>query len=170
MNGAEQINEDSVDQPIVLDDKSHHSNISQISQKRARIHKSDSFRLNFNNTLNVHKKKIMIVDINHFNNNAIKIILEHICGLDVDKWCVEAVSGKDALNKIIQDVKDNNYESTSFNLIFLDENMPLMKGHETCLKIRQFLLQNNLPQPIISAITGESDPNKINNCFKNGMN
>ena len=112
----------------------------------------------------------MIVDINHFNNNAIKIILEHICGLDVDKWCVEAVSGKDALNKIIQDVKDNNYESTSFNLIFLDENMPLMKGHETCLKIRQFLLQNNLPQPIISAITGESDPNKINNCFKNGMN
>lgn len=69
------------------------------------------------------------MDSNQFNNNAIKIILEHICGLDVQKWCIEAISGKDALQIITQDVKDNNYDTTSFNLIYLNENMPLMKGH-----------------------------------------
>ena len=64
---------------------------------------SMTVRLNFNidKIQNSQNKKILIVDDHNFNNNAIKIILEHICGLDVDKICVEAVSGENALKIIM---------------------------------------------------------------------
>ena len=35
--------------------------------------------------------------------------------------------------------------------------MPHMDGYETSLKIREFMFQKRLPQPIISAVTGHTE-------------
>ena len=42
----------------------------------------------------------------------------------------------------------------SFDLIFMDCNMPIMDGYEASQKIREFLFLNNLKQPIICAVSG----------------
>ena len=48
--------------------------------------------------------------------------------------------------------------------------MPLMDGYEATVKIREFLDQKNLPQPIVSAVTGHSEQSYVGKCVLSGMN
>ena len=73
------------------------------------------------------------------------IILKYIAKIDVESVCTKALSGKEALEIIEKDVLEvNNGERTSYELIFMDCNMPIMDGYETTSKIRQLLYKNNI--------------------------
>ena len=48
--------------------------------------------------------------------------------------------------------------------------MPFMDGYEATQKIRQYLYDKDITQPIITAVTGQSDERYVDKCFKNGMN
>ena len=39
----------------------------------------------------------------------------------------------------------------------MDCNMPIMDGYESTKEIRKFIFEADLPQPIISAVTGHTE-------------
>ena len=48
--------------------------------------------------------------------------------------------------------------------------MPIMDGNEATNKIRQFLYDNNIKQPIILGCTGHIEQSYIKKMIMNGMN
>ena len=92
--------------------------------------------------LSPYKKRILIVDDQGFNIDALMIILKFSIGLDSDTICEKALNGIEALDKVILDVSQNNY--CSYELILMDCNMPFMDGYEATQKIREFLYENKL--------------------------
>ena len=49
------------------------------------------------------------------------------------------MNGKQAYEEVVRDVKSNNNEFCSFELILMDANMPIMDGYEATQHIRSFL-------------------------------
>ena len=74
------------------------------------------------------------------------------------------------MNIIVANVEKNQFRSCDFDLILMDCNMPFMDGYESCHKIRQFLYEQKLTQPIISAVTGHTEPTYIKKSILCGMN
>ena len=52
----------------------------------------------------------------------------------------------------------------------MDCNMPFMDGYEATQKIREFLHQSKLKQPIITAVTGHTELPFIEKAIMCGMN
>jgi CheY-like chemotaxis protein len=48
--------------------------------------------------------------------------------------------------------------------------MPFMDGYESTEKIRQFLYEHNIDQPIILAVTGHTEANYVERAINSGMN
>ena len=48
--------------------------------------------------------------------------------------------------------------------------MPFMDGYESTERIRNFLFEQRLRQPIISAVTGHTEQPYIEKSIKSGMN
>ena len=48
--------------------------------------------------------------------------------------------------------------------------MPFLDGYDATIKIREYLYQMRIDQPIISAVTGHTEQTYINKCFTSGMN
>lgn len=60
--------------------------------------------------------------------------------------------------QIIQkDVEDQDFKLSSYHLILMDCQMPVMDGYQSTLEIRKYLKENNLKQPIITAVTGHTE-------------
>ena len=115
-------------------------------------------------------KKILIVDDQSFNIEAVLIILKYSVGLDSQNVCDKAFDGLQALNLIINNVESNDGKFCNYDLIFMDCNMPFMDGYEATSKIREYLYMKNLKQPIISAITGHTEQAYIDKSILCGMN
>ena len=79
--------------------------------------------------------KILIVDDEHFNRFALRIIFQAI-GFSNENLVVDANNGQRALDEVIKDVANNQEKYCSLNIIFMDCNMPVMDGYEACSKIR----------------------------------
>ena len=114
-------------------------------------------------------KKILIVDDIGFNIQALEIILKYKSKIDVKQVCKKAFNGLEALEIIKKDV-EKNLNKSSYDLIFMDCNMPVMDGYEATEKIRSFLYENEIEQPLIIAVTGHSEKQYVSRAIHAGMN
>ena len=116
------------------------------------------------------KNKILIVDDQEFNLKALEIMLQYKLNVDVLNTCVRALSGKQAIEIVKEDMKKNKYSWCSFKLILMDYEMPDLDGPDTTSQIRDLLYFENIDQPIIAGITGHSDKKYLERAIKQGMN
>ena len=87
-----------------------------------------------------YQKRILIVDDQNFNIDAAMIILKYSVKLiNSQDICDTAQNGLQAFEKVVENVKKNNGTMTTYDLILMDCNMPIMDGYEACNKIRRFL-------------------------------
>jgi CheY-like chemotaxis protein len=92
-------------------------------------------------------KKILIVDDQSFNIDALMIILKYKIGLNSKFYCETALSGKQAIEIVTKDIqaqKNMGKSKSKFHLILLDCNMPELDGYETTKIIRQLLWENEM--------------------------
>jgi CheY-like chemotaxis protein len=120
--------------------------------------------------LDVSQKKILIVDDQIFNIDALRIVLEMVIQVDVDQVCDKALNGEEALKMVINNVEENNEEFCNYSLILMDCNMPFMDGYEATGKIRQYLFDKGILQPIIIGVTGHVEDVYIQRALNCGMN
>jgi len=100
----------------------------------------------------------MIVDDQPYNIMALKTILKYSVGIkDIERLSVQAFDGQQAFDMVVENVKKNDMKICDYDLIFMDCNMPIKDGYETTSSIREFLFENNIKQPIISAVTGHTE-------------
>jgi CheY-like chemotaxis protein len=120
---------------------------------------------------NIPTKKILIVDDQGFNIDALMIILKYSIKLkDPNQICDCVYDGKQALELVTQDVVHNNLSSCSYDLILMDCNMPVMDGCEATARIRLYLQELKVKQPMIVAVTGHSEDAYIQKAQDSGMN
>ena len=78
----------------------------------------------------VKPKKILVVDDQPFNIQALNVILKYSVGIKDQNLIVTAFNGQEALQKVMNDVNQNRFKFCSFDLILMDCNMPFMDGYE----------------------------------------
>ena len=99
---------------------------------------------------------VLLVDDTSQTQKILKKMLERI-GCSVDT----AENGREALDML----KDQ-----SFDLIFMDCEMPEMDGYDTTRHIRDHADHLANPNPIVIAITGNSQRGSREQCLHAGMN
>ena len=99
---------------------------------------------------------------------ATQIMLK-TCGVpNVENICDKAINGEIAVQMIKDDYEKKKF--CSYNLILMDQNMPVMDGSSASRSIREFLCQMDIEQPLICGVTGHIEQEYINRAIKNGMN
>jgi len=116
------------------------------------IHKEDTFENQ--GTENNMTKKILFVDDSEDIRNIVQLFLKNTNDLEL----TFAINGEEAYEK----VKINNYD-----MLFMDENMPILSGSEAMLKIKNEKLQRKTIFVAMSANNSEEDQKKyIEHGFK----
>lgn len=90
------------------------------------------------------QRKILIVDDNSFNIDALIVILKFNFNINTDVICQKAFNGLEAFNIIKREVEANDFKSSSFSYILMDCNMPVMDGNEATRRIRQYLFEKKI--------------------------
>lgn len=103
-------------------------------------------------------KRILIVEDKHINMEIIKGFLE-----DTELIIDEARNGKEAVDRI-RDAEEGTYD-----LVFMDISMPVMKGDEATMEIRKIERKDCQTMPII-AMTANALESDVQNSYKCGMN
>ena len=80
------------------------------------------------------------------------------------------MNGQKAVDLIKQNYDENENKYSSYSLILMDCNMPILDGYEATKQIRSFIHSKGLPQPVIIAITGHMEDSYIDRANKCGMN
>lgn len=117
--------------------------------------------------------RILLVDDQGFNITALKIILKVQFKIDSDQKCDVAMNGEEAVKAVMDDFMKNQSlgkNFSSYKIILMDCQMPFMDGYEATVKIREFIDQQEVCQPIISAVTGHTEQSYIERAINSGMN
>lgn len=101
-------------------------------------------------------KNILLVDDSEDNRFLMKAFLKKT-NLIVDT----AENGEEAFEK---------FKNNSYDLIFMDIQMPIMDGYSATILIRDYETKNNLPNTIISALTAYSFEEDIEKALEAGCN
>ena len=86
--------------------------------------------------MNRREQRILIVDDEQFNIDALKIILKYHCNIATDEICDSAFDGREALQAVKKNVENNHGLWCDYSLIFMDCNMPIMDGNKSTNLIR----------------------------------
>ena len=70
----------------------------------------------------------------------------------------------------MKDVEQNDLRFSSFDLILIDYQMPLMDGNKASDLIRNYLYKKNITQPIIICLTGHVEESYIRRSLESGIN
>ena len=111
-------------------------------------------RVHKNKFITKFKGHILIAEDNEANKELIKILLAKY-GLTFDL----ANNGLEALNL---------YKANKYDLILMDEQMPVMNGIETLREILDYEKENNLSHTPVSAITANVIKGSLENSLDNG--
>lgn len=103
-------------------------------------------------------KRILIVEDKHINMEIVKGFLED-SGLIID----EAANGREAVDKI------RASEEGTYDLVFMDISMPVMRGDEAAMEIRKLERDDCKRMPII-AMTANAMESDVRNSYRCGMN
>lgn len=114
---------------------------------------------------NGNEKKILVVDDQYFNVDALRVMLSSKAKIDFNRNASSAFNGREALWRIVDNVRQNNGQSCSYQLILMDCNMPFIDGYEGTDRIREFLSLCNLPQPVVVAVTGHAEDDQQKKCL-----
>ena len=57
-----------------------------------------------------------------------------------------------------------------YSLIITDLSMPVLDGYQTATQIRDYYSDHNLPQPVIIACTGHTEPEYIEKAWRHRIN
>lgn len=71
---------------------------------------------------------------------------------------------------MVKDVIENEFKTCSYDLILMDCNMPIMDGCEATSRIRLYLQELSIRQPMIVAVTGHSEEAYVQKALDSGMN
>ncbi|MDE7414711.1 MAG: response regulator [Lachnospiraceae bacterium] len=102
-------------------------------------------------------KRILIVEDKHINMEIVKGFLE-----DTELIIDEARNGKEAVDKI-KEAAEGTYD-----LVFMDISMPVMRGDEATMEIRKIDRADCRAMPII-AMTANALDSDVQNSYKCGM-
>lgn len=100
--------------------------------------------------------KIVVVEDVNINMKLVKVIISKILPNSV---VIEAVNGKEAVEKIIEHKPD---------LVFMDIQMPVMDGYTATKEIRDYEKDKNVHTTIV-ALTATALLEEREKCFANGM-
>lgn len=103
-------------------------------------------------------KRILIVEDKHINMEIVKGFLEDT-GLIID----EAANGREAVD-MIREAAEGTYD-----LVFMDISMPVMRGDEAAMEIRKIDRKDCRELPVI-AMTANALESDVRNSYKCGMN
>ena len=96
---------------------------------------------------------------------ACKYILKATGLENIEKICDTALNGKIAVD-MVKEHKDECY----YDLILMDQNMPVLNGCMASKQIREYLYSQDRLQPIIVGVTGQVEEIYVKNAIENGMN
>ena len=102
-----------------------------------------------------HGKKVLVVEDNKVNQ---KVIVGTLAKFNINP--IIADNGQLALDILI---------SSSFDLVFMDCQMPVLDGYETTRAIRNWEQQNGLPRQVIVALTAHAITGEREKCLASGM-
>ncbi|TDH67280.1 hypothetical protein CCR75_003114 [Bremia lactucae] len=101
--------------------------------------------------------RILVAEDNEFNWEVVKCFLQ-----EADHLLQWEVNGRDALKAYMEN-------STKFDLVFMDCEMPVMDGYTATKAIRQFELDNDLPRIPILGLTAYAMSGDRQKCLVAGM-
>ena len=91
-------------------------------------------RMKLRNQIRENQKQILIVDDEPYNQMAVKNIIEILGIKDVNNVVQTAINGQVALDIIKNEILLKN--GCRIDLIFMDQNMPVMDGCEATANLR----------------------------------
>lgn len=112
------------------------------------------------------ERRILIVDDEPYNILGLTVQLNQMGFKGIKSLIDKAFNGAEALQMVKAAHQRHNDPPKLYGLIFMDCSMPIMDGYEASDRIRSFLKANNLPQPIIVAITGHTEDQFISKAWR----
>ena len=110
--------------------------------------------------------QVLVVDDNPFNIMAFESVLNSL-HIKADS----VYSGKAAIEKMLNKMRyPCSEECTTYNVVFMDQEMPEMSGIETVREIRRLQEHNFLPETKIVGCTAHGDEEEIKKFMSSGIN
>jgi len=104
---------------------------------------------------------VLIVDDEVFNI----MVIENFCKTK-NIATERAFDGKEAIHKIKSSIKDGE---SSFKVIFMDVNMPVMDGYETTHEIQNMVKDKKMGNVVVIGVTAYVSQEMIDKCYESGM-